>query len=124
MKILKSALPFFMTLVFLAVVPALARAEAKFFESLPDVPVMDGLKEMSEFDISYDKPQGRITESLATIEGDTSDQEITSFYAATMPQLGWRRISDRAYERGDEHLEFKIDSEGGHRFLRVMVRPR
>ena len=124
MKILKYSLPFFMTLVLMTVLPSLARAETKFFESLPDVPIMKGLEELSEFDISYDKPQGRITESLAAMGDNISDSEVISFYAATLPQLGWKRINDTAYERGNEHLEFKIDSERGHKFLRVMVRPR
>ena len=104
--------------------PVNAQDETRFFENLPDVPMLAGLEELSEFNISYDKPQGRITESLASIKDNVSNAEIWAFYTATMPQLGWSRINDMTYERGEEQLEFKIDSEGGHRFLRVMVRPR
>ncbi len=107
----------------LGLVPSLAHAELVFFENIPDVPVMEGLRELPDYTVSFDKPEGRITESLAVIKkGDAGD--VAAFYSQTLPQLGWQQEGELTYVRGGEHLEFKIEKDDGRSYVRVMIRPR
>jgi hypothetical protein len=56
----------FTAVLFLALlsVTALARADA-FFQSVNDIPLMPGLNEITDQEMVFDKPEGRIAEAAA-----------------------------------------------------------
>ena len=56
---------------------------------------------------------GRIVEAYAS--GPVSRDQVLRFYAATLPQLGWRADGDAAFRREDEilKLEFPPPGPGG-----------
>lgn len=105
----------------LLALPVLA-AETAFFSEIQDVPVMRGLRELTDQTLVFDKPEGRIVEAVAAIDTPPSP-EIERFYKDTLPQLGWQRIADNSYIREDEVLSLVFESHEGQRFLRVMLRP-
>src|SRR3546814_7081615 len=55
-----------------------------------DLPLMPGLAEIADAATVFDAPQGRIVESYAA--GTVAAAEIRSFYAQTLPQLGWTAV--------------------------------
>ena len=59
--------------------------------------------------VVFDSPGGRIVDAYAT--GDVSQSAVRDFYAATLPQLGWRALSVGVYQRENEIL--KVDFPGG-----------
>lgn len=87
--------------------PAMAN-ENQFFETLYDVPVMDGLEELPDMALSFDKMGGRISEAGA-IAKDLSPQEIMTFYAETLSQMGWRQKSNGVFIRQGEILKIMIE---------------
>ncbi len=100
-----------------------AAPPAKFFSSMQDIPLVPGLSELPDQTVSFDKPEGRIVESVAEIE--TPDAAfVKNAYEDTLPQLGWRRVSDNLYVRERESLTLAFESYEGRNFMRVMVRPR
>ena len=49
---------------------------------------MPGLIPIAGSDLVFDKPEGRIVEAQA--QGASSRAKVQAFYAASLPQLGWR----------------------------------
>src|ERR1700679_3441774 len=90
-------------LLLLAPLPAFA---ADFVPGTEDVPVMKGLKQVTDSAMVFDKPQGRIVE--AQFHGKLKRHQIEDFYAVTLPQLGWKPSATDSWQREDEtlHLEF------------------
>lgn len=100
-----------------------AAAPARFFSSMQDVPLVTGLTELSDQTVTFDKPEGRIIESVAEIESGSFDS-VKKSYDETLPQLGWGRIAENSYARENEFLHLNFETYDGRNFVRVLVRPR
>tara|TARA_Y100000294_G_C8311464_1_gene238911 strand:+ start:76 stop:462 length:387 start_codon:yes stop_codon:yes gene_type:complete len=118
------------TLLFCLQIPVFAQAlpeKQAFFEVLPALPLMEGLKEHKESTFIFDKPDGQIVEvevSSATL----SYENILDFYAASLPQLGWKKISKNQFAKKNEILIFvsenaQAQSPSGTT-LKVILLPR
>ena len=94
-----------------------------FFETLQDVPVMPGLTELEDYKLVFDKPEGRIVEMVAKIEGASID-DVRNYYSRSLPQLGWVMTAPDNYMRGGEHLSFNFEREQNDSFVRMTVQPR
>lgn len=79
-----------------------AGAAAAFLSVIDDVPLMAGLAERRERALVFDKPEGRIVETVA--EGRLTRAQVLNFYAATLPQLGWAVRGDGRFLREGEEL--------------------
>ncbi|CAA7611828.1 hypothetical protein [Magnetospirillum sp. UT-4] len=97
----------------LALLPVLvfgpARAQG-FLAALEDLPLAPGLAEIEGVGVAFDTPQGRIVEAYA--KGPVQAAEVLSFYGATLPQLGWSRVSDAEYRRDTEILRLEARPDG------------
>lgn len=100
-----------------------AAAPARFFSSMQDVPLVTGLTELSDQTVTFDKPEGRIIESVAEIESGSFDS-VKKSYETTLPQLGWNKIAENSYARESEFLHLNFETYDGRNFVRVLVRPR
>ena len=91
--------------------PALGAAAepARFVTGMGDVPVMPGLSAAENGALVFDKPGGRIVESV--MRGRVGRKAVLAFYAQTMPQLGWKRVGDTRFEREGEQL--RLEFPGG-----------
>ena len=87
--------------------PALALAAGTFLAGIEDVPVAPGLIETQGAGVVFDSPAGRIIEAEAS--GTISKDAVIAFYAETLPQLGWTRVSDTEYRSETETLKFSFD---------------
>ena len=101
------------------VLSANSEASSEFFETLPDVPKMYGMMEREDLTFIFDKPEGRITETLAHLDNLSSDQ-IRSYYSDTLPQLGWRKNAQDEFIRDTEKLSLQFEDE----FLKITIEPR
>lgn len=93
-------------------------ASADFLEALPDVPVMQGMEEMQDYILVFDKPEGRIIETLVHTDNIPVD-DIRSYYSQTLPQLGWQKTSSDEFVREQEKLSMQYEKE----FLKITVSP-
>lgn len=100
----------FLALVFIPQGPVWAQtgtAAPVFFEALYDVPVMPGLEELKDQAMLFDKPDGKIA-SVVAASRRLSAADVTGFYEATLPQLGWKKTTQNQYVRGDDRLVMEI----------------
>jgi hypothetical protein len=102
--------------------PPAAGQEAAFFSSVEDLPLMSGLRELPGEGLTYDKPEGRIVEAVAS--GPVSVSAVERFYAETLPQLGWTEATPRSYRRGDEDLVLRLERANGTTVVRISIAPR
>jgi hypothetical protein len=85
--------------------------QAAFLSVIDDVPLMPGLTERADAAVVFDKPEGRIVETEAT--GRLVRAEVLKFYAASLPQLGWRARSEGRFLRDKEELAISFASGAG-----------
>ena len=90
-----------------------------FVNGIEDLPLMPGLEEAEDRGVVFDTPAGRIVR--ATAAGRVTRAQVVDFYAATLPQLGWRREGETAFLREDEILvlEFSAAKAGAASALTV-----
>lgn len=121
----------FFLAVFFVSVNALSNAHAQnnepvFFSSLEDIPLMDGLTELNDQTLSFDKPEGRIIESIALITPTLTQEKIIDFYAQTLPQMGWRvttTTNGASFSRENDLLELGFYEQNNMRFLKLSLKP-
>lgn len=72
----------------LAIVFGASQAVAgSFLGEIDDLPLMPGLTPLQNTGVNFDSPQGRIVEVFTA--GKVTRPEVISFYAESLPQLGW-----------------------------------
>lgn len=83
-----------------------APKDAAFLSGIADLPLMRELDEQEASGLVFDTPAGRIVEAFAT--GPVSRAEVLSFYAATLPQLGWTAEGEARFRREGEVLSLEF----------------
>lgn len=92
-------------ILLLAILPADA---AKFVEGMEDVPLMDGLSQITQDDISFGNEETRLLEAYVTSRR-LKFAAVSQFYRESLPQLGWiyqgNRGNSLLFDRDGETLE-------------------
>lgn len=99
---------------------AVAAAEA-FLQAIPDLPLMEGLSELQNEGLVFDKPDGRIIEAYA--RGQVQSEAVLRFYEQTLPQLGWQAIEPQAWRREGERLDIAVTQEAPYTLVRFVLKP-
>lgn len=119
------------TFIYISVIAMLWAGHAlaqdqQFFETLYDVPVMEGLEEVPEMALSFDKPNGRIAEAGA-VSDRVSPQEVGDFYTKSLVQMGWALApaenTPLRYIREGEVLLISVDKSIGSLVVRYRLSP-
>lgn len=100
---------------------ALAAEATAYVSGIDDLPLMPGLSAVPDAGVVFDKPSGRIVESYA--EGAVDRAAVASFYAATLPQLGWRARKGNVFEREGERLSLIFLGADGDLIVRFTLEP-
>lgn len=99
---------------------ASARAEG-FLSAYEDLPLAPGLTEVAGSGVAFDSASGRIVEAFA--HGAIKRADALKFYAATLPQLGWKRETDTLYRREAEVLRLDPVTQGKGVTIRFAISP-
>ncbi len=94
-----------LTLILLC--PAFAGAAEAFLTAIEDVPLAPGLAEQATGGMVFDSPTGRIVEAVASGTGPAD--QVTAFYAQTLPQLGWSTAGKMTFKRETETLRITVE---------------
>ena len=97
--------------------------QTQFFESIQDLPLMPGLIERADATLVFDKPEGRVIESVAEMQS-LSDEQVRQYYASSLPQFGWEMAGEDIFVRQNEALQLAFESDSGYEILRIMISPR
>lgn len=77
----------------------------EFIEGFEDIPIMDGLEQLPNDNISFGNEESRLVE--AYLNGKkTPFSAVVSFYAETLPQLGWKTEN-----KNSKHISFEREQE-------------
>ena len=75
-----------------------------------DIPLFNGLQLLEDDSSSFDTTMGSIV--ISKYLGDFRADMVKDFYLKTLPQLGWKKVVNRAndisFKRGDDKLEIKF----------------
>ncbi|MBT7642322.1 MAG: hypothetical protein HN715_04935 [Rhodobiaceae bacterium] len=63
--------------------------QAQYLSAAPDIPLAEGLQEIAEGTLVFDKPQGRILQMTAARDAGSNLAAARQFYRASLPNLGW-----------------------------------
>jgi len=89
------------------------------FENLP---LMPSLSQVDDKCFLFDTPYGRIIHAFA--RGNLEKAKIRSFYAATLPQLGWQEVEGMKFYRDEEFLRVEFENlENGDIGVYFLLRP-
>ncbi len=85
----------------------------KFVEGMEDIPLMDGLAQITQDDISFGNEETRLLEAYLTSR-KLKFAAVANFYKESLPQLGWiyqgNRGNDLLFDRDGETLEIIKES--------------
>ncbi len=102
-------------ILFLVLLTAYIRPvySANFVEGMDDVPLMDGLSQITQDDISFGNEETRLLEAYFSARR-LKFSAIADFYKESLPQLGWiyqgNRGQDLLFYRDGETLEIIKES--------------
>ena len=96
-------------------------AESNFLADVDDLPLPEGLVEDAGARMVFDKPEGRIVDTAAAGPGDA--RQVRSFYARTLPALGWQSRGEGIWQRDDENMELTVAQDGARVVVRFLVTP-
>ena len=83
-----------------------AWAADRFVAGIDDLPLMTGLAPVAGQNVVFDAPGGRVVEAWA--QGAVTRESVLSFYASTLPQLGWTAAAPDLFRREGETLRLEF----------------
>jgi len=87
--------------------------KAAFVEGLEDVPLPNGLNQIDNAALNFGNEEIRFIENYLTSTSLSFD-DVKSFYAQTLPQIGWKKTKSTyekiLFERDGETLEINKES--------------
>ena len=125
-------LTLFLAVCFLVGLPSYAGAQggygsypekdAAFFDTIDDLPLMPGLREIPSQSVYFDKPEGRIIEAFAEMRY-VSQKDVLLYYQGSLPQFGWGRVNEYTFFRDQEQLEISFTSQNDNPLVKILVKP-
>jgi len=100
--------------------PASAEGASRFATVIDDLPLMAEIAEVGE-GVEFSTPDGRIAEVIT--EGRVAQVDVLTFYAATLPQLGWTRTDEARFVREGEILALTFEQAGQTLRVRFTLAP-
>lgn len=112
----------YFALVLVLFLAATAVRAEEFVAGTEDVPLMPGLRFITGSELVFDKPEGRIVEAKA--QGALTRAKVQAFYAASLPQLGWKKIGADQWQREAERLKLDFRGPDGRLTVGFTISPQ
>lgn len=113
MKMMRNLYKFILTSITGVMIWSGAATAAPFIEGFEDIPIMKGLKQVQNDNISFGNEETRFVEAILT-GSKVGFKSVEKFYTDTLPQLGWvfqgRRGDTLIFYRESESLEIVKES--------------
>jgi len=104
-------------------VAAVSDGQPRFAKAIEDLPLMPGLEIQDDKDVLFIAGPKRIAQTTAA--GMVDIDEVYHYYRSSLPQLGWKEIDARTYERVGERLRIEVrgNNPSGLTIARFSVEP-
>ena len=112
----------FVTCISFSAVMAQDGMGPRFFDSLYDIPLMPKMEEVPEMALSFDKPDGRISQAGGLVK-QSSLQEIMSFYDRSLEQMGWYKKAQGQYAREGDKLDIFVEKSNTYYLVSFSLSP-
>jgi hypothetical protein len=97
-----------LVLLLLALAGTAEADQTKYVAGIEDLPLMPGLKQGLAPTLDLKHLFGHTVTSNA--RGDMTAQQVTDYYAETLPRHGWVQVTPVEYRRGNEDLDIAVRS--------------
>ena len=112
----------FLALVLLPLGPARAADRTAFIARVEDLPLVPGVKVVSDTVVAFDAAAGRIVEAYAI--GPVAKQAVLDFYGQSLPQLGWTAERPDRFVRQGEALQLDFFGRDQQLTVRFTLAPQ
>ena len=89
---------------------AILALENSFVEGSSDIPLIVGMKKISDDDLGFESNNGSISSTIYSFEND--QKKIIEFYINTLDQLGWKQDSSNGnkiiFKRDKQNLSIEV----------------
>ena len=102
--------------------PAPAADRTAFVAGVEDLPLVPGMKVVSDTVVAFDAAAGRIVEAYAI--GAPTQKFVLDFYGQTLPQLGWTAERPDRFVRQGEALQLDFFGRDQQLTVRFTVAPQ
>lgn len=99
-----------------------AESQAVYISVLPDIPVMDGAKEVLDQSFVFDKAEGKVA-STTLFGPNLSPQIVENFYKAALEGLGWKAQKTGVFLRKGEQLSVNTEKVEGGVLVKLALSP-
>jgi hypothetical protein len=82
--------------------------DSQYVAGIEDLPLMPGLKQSPVPSLDFKHLFAHAVNTNA--KGDVSPQQVTDYYAETLPEHGWVQVTPVQYRRGNEDLDIAVRS--------------
>ena len=97
--------------------------ENSFVEGSTDIPLLTGMKKVSDDDLGFDSSNGSISSAIYSFEND--HKKISEFYVNTLEQLGWKKISQLdnkiIFQREKQNLTLEINQQRSFKTIKFFI---
>ena len=110
-----------MTCLFLTLtVPVVAETVQQRW--IGDVPIMDSMTIEADLGFAFDSPDGRIV--VIYVSGKPDSSELQGYYDMALIPLGWKTVSDLAWQRESERLVISSAQIGNAKLWKIAIMPQ
>jgi hypothetical protein len=102
--------------------PAVAADRTAFVAGVEDLPLVPGMKVVSDTVVAFDAAAGRIVEAYAI--GPLTKRLVLDFYGQSLPQLGWTAERPDRFVRQGEALQLDFFGRDQQLTVRFTVAPQ
>jgi hypothetical protein len=102
--------------------PAVAADRTAFVAGVEDLPLVPGMKVVSDTVVAFDAAAGRIVEAYAI--GPLTKRFVLDFYGQSLPQLGWTAERPDRFVRQGEALQLDFFGRDQQLTVRFTVAPQ
>jgi hypothetical protein len=102
--------------------PAPAADRTAFVAGVEDLPLVPGMKVVSDTVVAFDAAAGRIVEAYAI--GPLTKRFVLDFYGQSLPQLGWTAERPDRFVRQGEALQLDFFGRDQQLTVRFTVAPQ
>src|SRR5882724_6717362 len=102
--------------------PAPAADRTAFVAGVEDLPLVPGMKVVSDTVVAFDAAAGRIVEAYAI--GPLTKRFVLDFYGQSLPQLGWTADRPDRFVRQGEALQLDFFGRDQQLTVRFTVAPQ
>ena len=112
-KNIKNTLQFGLSFIFILCFAQITNAQ-EFIEGFEDIPIMSGLSQMPNDNISFGNDESRLVEAYLSGK-KVVFEKVAAFYIETLPQLGWhltiKNKNNLTFSRDEDILDIVCEQK-------------